>query len=417
MKGTPQNAVVFTKARVDYINCRAVSPRKLDIHGAFSICAKVTCRSKLDVVCNIPESGIQQKRKQLEVSSVTGTAQQIFSVEEVLEIGQGKPGAESILRTDVTAVVHDYKTVANKLVLKGEALIKVLYVGSLEEGELETMEYSIPVSQIVNADGVQETSLCDTKLEVLGYDVQIRTDSAGEDSLLAVDIKLAATVIAYSETSIQAVTDAYSTQYDLDLEYKNMEFDHLLEFIKDSYIYKNTVDMGNSITRVIDVWNEISSITAQQENGQILFKGKFNACILAVNGDGEPVYTEKMMEFEYAHDWAGRPEAIKCDAGVTVLSLSYRITGSNGIEVRAELGFTASVRQSESYRVICSVSADESKPKPKDNAASLIIYYADAGETIWNIARAYCTSVEAIQQENDLMGDTIETRSMLLIPV
>lgn len=417
LRGTPQNPVVFTKARVDYINCRAVSPRKLDIHGAFSICAKVISKANQDVVCDIPEPGIQQRKKSLQVSSVVSTAQQMFSVNEVLEISQGKPEAESILRTDVTAVVHDTKTVANKLILKGEALIKVLYVGNLEEGELETMEYSIPVSQIVDADGLEENSACDAKMDVLGYEVQIRTDSAGDDSLLAVDIKMAASVIAYTDTEIQIVTDAYSTQYDLELEYKNMEFDHLLEFIKDSYINKNTVDVGMGITRVIDVWNEISSIHAQEENGQILFKGKFNACILAVSNEGEPIYTEKMIDFEYSHDWTGKPDSVTCDAAMTVVSLSYRITGSNGIEIRAELGLSASVHRSESCKAICYVSADESRPKPKDSAASLILYYADAGENIWDIARRYCTSVEAIQSENELSDEVIDSRSMLLIPV
>ena len=105
---------------------------------------------------------------------------------EVLEIGQGKPEAESVIRTDVTALVQDTKTVANKMILKGEVLLKILYVGNLEEGELETMEYSVPVSQIVDADGVDETSMCDAKMEVLGYEVQIRTDSSGEDSLRCV---------------------------------------------------------------------------------------------------------------------------------------------------------------------------------------------------------------------------------------
>ena len=97
------------------------------------------------------------------------------------------------------------------MILKGEVLIKILYLGNLEEGELETMEYSVPVSQIVDADGVDETSTCDTKMEVLGYQVQIRTDSSGEDSLLAVDIKLAASVIAYTDTEIQIV-DVYKRQ-------------------------------------------------------------------------------------------------------------------------------------------------------------------------------------------------------------
>lgn len=417
MKQPAQNAVVFTQSKVEYINCRAVSPRKLDIHGAFSICAKVIGRVQQEVVCDIPGDGIQQKKKTVQASRVASIAQQQFSVNEVLEIGQGKPEAEGIIRTDAVAVVHDCKAVANKMILKGEAMVKVLYAGNLDAGDLETMEYAVPVSQIVDADGLSDDCLCDARLEVLGCEVQIRTDSAGEDSLLAVDLKMAATIVAFEEAEVQVVTDAYSTQYELQLDYKNMGFERLLEFTKDTCIYKNTLDLSGGVSRVIDVWNEMSSITAQPENGQLAFRGKFNVCVLAVSNEGEPVYTEKMIDFEYLHDWSGKPAAVRCDAKMDVVSLGYRISGSSGVEIRAELGLTGGVFLPENYRTVCHASADESKPRQRDQSASLIIYYADAGESIWDIARAYCTSMEAIQAENDLVDEVLEGRSMLLIPV
>ena len=115
--------------------------------------------------------------------------------------------------------------------------------------------------------------------------------------------------------------------------------------------------------------------------------------------------------------WTGKPDAVTCDSSMTVVSLSYRITGANGIEVRAELGLSAVIHSRRTCRAVCYVSADESKPRAKDSSASLILYYADEGEKIWDIARRYCTSVEAIQQENDITEEEIPNKSMLLIPV
>lgn len=421
LKKAPNNAmdaIVFMKPRVEYINCRAVSSRKLDIHGAFSICAKVLCKTEQEFVSSIPAEGMEEKKKEIPVSDIVAAAQQIFSVSEVLEIGQGKPEAETIIRSDITAVMHDYKTVANKLIVKGEALVKVLYTGNVDDGEMETMEYSIPVSQIIDAPGIADNSVCDVALDVLNYDVQVRTDSSGEDALLAVDIKMVAAVIAYADSNVTVVTDAYSTQYDLELDYKTLSFERLLEFVKDTYVYKNTIEINDSsITRVIDVWNEISTVTAQQENNQIVFKGKFNICILSMNENNEPLYIEKMIDFDYAHDWSGNPSDVRCSGDVTVASLSYRITGSGGIEIRAELGLHTPVYAESNDKAVCFASADESKPRVKDTSAALILYYADQGENIWNIARTYCTSAEAIKQENDLSDDILESRAMLLIPM
>ena len=418
LKKSPQNAVALTKTQVEYVNCRAVSPRKLDIHGAFSICARVLSRVEQDIVCSIPGDDIQQKVKPVQTGSVTGISQQQFTVSEVLEIGQGKPEAESIVRTDVCAVMEDYKAIANKVILKGNILIKTLYAGNMDSGELETMEYTIPVSQIVDVEGIDDGGLCEAHLDILSASLQIRSDSDGQDSLLEADIRLTATVIAYAQTTLNLVTDAYSTCYDLQLEYEQIRLESMTGALHDNYVCKNTVEVGEAgISRVIDAWNEIRSATAQVEGGQLIYKGKFNICILALNQEEEPVYLEKMFDFTYAREWSEAIGNLRCEAEAAMLSISYRLLGGTGIEIRAELGLQAFVFRSETCQVVAAASADETKPRSRDESASLIIYYADAGEKIWNIARDYCTSAEAILQENNLTEEVLENRQMLLIPV
>ena len=51
--------------------------------------------------------------------------------------------------------------------------------------------------------------------------------------------------------------------------------------------------------------------------------------------------------------------------------------------------------------------------------AALTIYYADEGEELWNIAKKYCTSVEKIQNENEIDTDVdkLQGRNMLFIPM
>jgi hypothetical protein len=418
LKRPAQDAVIQTKTHIEYINCRAVSPRKLDIHGAFSVCAKVFSRAQQDVVCDIPGEDIQQKKIQINAGSLVSTAQQQFTVSEVLEISQGKPEAETIIRMDVIPVMHDYKAIANKMIIKGEALIKILYAGSIDENAMETMEYSIPISQIIEAQGLTEGSLCDCRLDVLTSDVQVRPDGSGENTLLDVDIRLAAAVIAFEEREMDLVTDAYSTDYELELEYKTITLERLQETLRDAFVFKDTYDVGeNGVARVIDVWNEMASVTAQAENNKIVYRGKFNACILAVSNDGEPLYSEKLIDFEFSRDWSGTQQSMRCDAEVALPSLGYRIAGSGSIEIRAELTLSCAIYQSGSHRTVSYVTADENRPRIKDTTASLIIYYADAGESIWNIARNYCTSADAIKEENDMTDDHLESRRMLLIPV
>ena len=73
--------------------------------------------------------------------------------------------------------------------------------------------------------------------------------------------------------------------------------------------------------------------------------------------------------------------------------------------------------QELSYKAIIAAAADEEHPVLKDGKAASIIYYAEAGESLWEIARQYYTSVNAIKEENELSEDNVASKGMLFIPV
>lgn len=49
VKEAPDNPVILTRTKPEYINCRALSPRRLVMHGAFSLYAKVLSSAKTSI--------------------------------------------------------------------------------------------------------------------------------------------------------------------------------------------------------------------------------------------------------------------------------------------------------------------------------------------------------------------------------
>lgn len=415
------NCLLFVRAQLDYVNCRAISPRKLDVHGAFSLFADVICKTIQDIVTGIDDESVEQKKKTINVSNISGQAQQQFSVNEVLELSNGKPNIEAVIRADIVPIIQDIKSVADKLIIKGEALLKILYMGDIENCEIETMEYSIPISQIIDIEGIEaddNNSINNAKLDVLNSNIQIRTDSSGEDTLIEVDIKLLATIISYKDKEIQTISDAYSKNYEIELDYKTNTLNKLIDIFNDEYNHKCNLDVKDeSINRIIDIWNEINSVSAKNEDNGILFSGKFNVCILAVNSNNEPIYIEKMVDFEHSNDMKDLPKEIKIDTDMLIPSIGFRITGENGIEIKAQIKLKACVFKTGNYKSVCYASCDEDKPRKRKNNSNLIIYYGDKGENIWDIARKYCTCMNSILEQNSLNDEFLSERTMLMIPV
>ena len=113
---------------------------------------------------------------------------------------------------------------------------------------------------------------------------------------------------------------------------------------------------------------------------------------------------------------AEKPKGVKCTSWLYVAGISYRITG-DGIEIKAELRLEAQVITQSSLKIISEIRADEDRPRARDTSAAPSIYYADPGESLWDIARPYRTSEDAIRKENNLAGEFVESRGKQWIPM
>ena len=58
----------------------------------------------------------------------------------------------------------------------------------------------------------------------------------------------------------------------------------------------------------------------------------------------------------------------------------------------------------------------QSGEKNKDNLSAITVYFADKGEKLWDIAKHFGTSVDAVSRRNALSGEALHEDTMLIIP-
>ena len=417
IKSTAQDLTAVAKVKTEYLNCRALTPRRLDIHGAFSVCVSVYAKSQQEQCTSINAPDVRQKQHSELVSCLSGIGQQQFSISEVLDIGQGKSSPESILRSDFAVNIDSAKALSDKLMLKGEAVLHLLYVTDIETGSQDTMSFNIPYTQVIDVQGMSDISLNDIRLEVMNYDVSLKSEYDESSTLVTLDSKICATVFAYNEKNLDVIDDAYSTEYELELTEKNCRFSHISALPENDISVRQEVKTGdNGITKIIDTWCDSINSICTNDGTSLSAKGKINCCILALDKDSVPFYAERPLEFTFKPDIPDTAD-ISANMNIACKSLNFRITGDNSVELKADLKITGFFTESKTSRCIVSASADEDKKRLKDKNAALTLYYADKGETLWDIARNYCTSVEAVMLENDLADDIIQAHSMILIPM
>lgn len=417
VKQLADDPCVSVRAKTEYVNCRVVNQRRMDIHGSVIISISAVKMKQFDLIEKAEGAGIQLKCGKKTVSSAAGTAERSFTLGEVAEIGQSKPPVMQILRTDAVVTAQDAKVINNKILLKGSMEVRTVYCADTDEAQPETIEHSMPISQIIEVEGISDDCTTDICCDVVSLEVQPKPDSDGKIRLLDINARVSVTVTAYRECEAQLLTDAYSTEYELKEECQTVELPHLCEILNDSCLCRGMVKAENSgFSKILDIWCSDVSSAVQQEGRKLKISGTAPVSMVFLDRDGNISFAEKPLDFEYSRELkSGEDGTLQIKPFITMSGIDFVLNSDIEAEIRLELKITGSVSSVVMGKIITDLTPDEECPK-NTNSAALTIYFSECGESVWNIARRYNTTVESIMQENQLEEENVSEKRMLLIP-
>lgn len=416
LKAPADNAMILMNTSINYLNSRAVSPRRVDVRGAFGIKVQVIDQKNQEMIQSVEGCGVQLRCENTQAVQLVGRACHSMTVREELEIGYGKPAVGYIVRSNVAAEVTDYKIIANKVIAKGELAIDILYCGE-EDSVPQSANFAIPVSQIADLDGVDEDCRCDVRVSVLSAEIKPSVD--GDGNRMTLEAVVETKVQACRTYSLCCAEDAYSTYYECSHSTQSSSVLNLLDLCDIKQTVKEVEDLPPDLGEITDFWCEVQSWSHRLEGSAVIFSGKLLAAIFALDSEEKPAYYEKTIDFEIPYAFSGgavQASQIFTDASVTVTGSTYSGVSPDQMEMRSELSISGGLYVLERRNALSEIVVDEEKPR-KTDAAALTIYYADRGEMVWDIAKRYGASVTAVMEENALDSTVLRERSMLLIPM
>ena len=418
MGKTAESPEVTADAKADYMNCRVVNAKRLDLRGAITIKSKVVGQKKQEVVIDAFGSNIQLKKDMISYPTKRLSASKTVTLLEDMDMGASKPDIDCTIRSEATVTEEDYKIVPNKMIVKGQTNISMLYSCSNDgDNGLECMQFEVPFSQIVDVDGLTDDYDCNIDITVISCEITPKTNSENKSITCEIALSLKCSCVRYANMEI--ITDAYSTKYPCKYEIADARIDKKPLKICEMHPEKVTLQYSEGdIMCVYDCWANVTQIACRydSEKEKYLFSGNCNCVVMAKNETGGPIYLETDTPFEHYIDI---PAA---DGGyitpkASINACSYNLTSTNSIEVKVELCLCGLVYETSTATIISNIEVDESEEKQHDTNYALKLYYAHENEQVWEIAKHYSTSVDAIMEENELSDGTISMHEMLLIPI
>lgn len=408
-------ATLTARAKCEYINCRAVTSRKIDIHGAVSINVKLSQKHLTDIVSDVDNSCIELLRGSVPATTPIGCADKYLIIEEDIELGNGQGDVRCLIRYDAEASVNDTKILAGKSVVSGEMCIKLLYLPE-NNTSLQTVRYSLPFSQLIEIEGLSENCDCESKVYIAQLEIKPRVAANGQCRQFSLFAKLLITSECCCNDDIEVIHDAYSRKYEADICKNDVCINKICDNINQSFSCKKTVDVPKgSVASVSDMWCEVRTDTVSFDGNCMLVKGVVTAFIIAHDSEGTPEFLEKNIDFEYSYP-LNKGINYSCAPEITVSGANYTLLDDTNIELRVDLKIYAAVYNCSKVPLIVDINVNDQKPIEKENSCAMTIYFASKGENIWDIAKKYFADVNEIKQINELSENVLNTEQMILVP-
>lgn len=397
---------------VKYVNCRAVTPRRLEVRGVVEVEARTEIVSACELITHSEDPKLYTHYETVEYDYPIGSGEKLLSVSESFDFPDTLPPAEMLLGGTCQAMVTECKVLDRKVIVKGQVTYHQLYTADLTSGKTYCLDVAVPFSQIMDVEEAGEGQPYTARVLLLSDTERCSVGPDGENSVLEVTAKLLVQFYAYHRERVSLMLDAYHGQYPTTPESREIALSAHKECRWEHTYLPMLMELPTqSLQELVDVWIQMQGTDTECNKGVTTVSGRLLVCMLVRDTDGQISYYERPEEYRLEFPCEGN----ECRATVTPMEWTYRVVG-NELEIKLALcvelqGYQHMVRQ-----VIDRMRVHTDTPY-ETGSATLLLYYAEAGETVWDIGRKCHTSPQSICCENELLDGCVKQPTVLLVPL
>ncbi len=401
---------VVASARLCRADTRAVNPRKVLVRAEAAIDITVFAPKSDDICTHVPDAeaqGIEQLTETQEVYLTACVQEKPFSCTDEITLPVNKAAPAELLKSRVSFSRGDAKIIGNKLIFKGSANLSILYRG--EDDGLYTTGAELPFSQIMEVSGVGEDAECELTLALAGADCTL---DSGDDRLMTVSVEVLAQAVVRELRVVEMLSDAYSTKEYLTAEWDSCAVEGRLDRGVRTQNVREVWEAAVPMREVVDCRAAVGTVSRAREGEKLILTAQVEVQVLYLGEEGElcsachPVSVPCALEL---------PEGTACFCQCEVVGDVYASAAMGGIEARFSLDFRFCALSQRQLTGLSDLRPGEA-PEQAGDQPSLVLRMLEGGERLWDVAKAYGTTIGDIISANELEGESAAAGRLLLIP-
>ena len=392
----------------EYLNCRVVNPRRIEVRGAFGLVASVRAQVKTEVITALSDGGVEQRMCTLSGVRSVAVQEKLLTAEGELTFPRPP---EAILDISGTAAVREVKLLAGKAVIKGELQAQCAWRAEGEPG-LQSQAVTLPFNQVLDVEGLTEECRCLCVVEPVGF-----TLAQGEGEATSLTATAMLHLRAWRSFQLQCTADAFSTKYEASLTPQTVPVEGLACLLEQNAVVSGSGPLPDAGAKILACFASFSPVQVSSQGEGYALTAKVTATAFAENSLGELESYDKTMDLSLPLELAAPPDSeFYPECWLSAENLQCSCAGGT-LEVSVTVHAEGAVLSRSTQTCVGAIELGEPLA-PTDPEISLRIYYAQTGEALFDIARHYHVSPGQMLAANQLdpAVQILEEPRRLLVP-
>lgn len=408
------------KWEIEDLSIHIIHSRKMNIKAVVTFLAFVDELTGIRLPVSLDDETVEVQKKQMRVLSLAIHKKDTLRLKEEIMLVSNKPNIAELLWYTIEVRGLELRPEENAVKAKGELFVFALYTGDDEGGTLQWVEHSIPFNGEVECSGCTVEMISNLDAAVLSQTLEVKPDVDGEERLLQADVVLELDMKLYREEEHDVIMDVYTPFRQCMPKGRTEMIESLLVRNFSRCRLSDRIEVRETQGRILQICHSQGRIKVDKTKvvkDGVQVEGIVRLKVLYIVGNDEmPFYSmEAMLPFSNVVEARGITENSVYYLHTDLEQLATTMVDSNEIEIRATAGLNVLVLQCNEEMILDKVEELPPDREKIRNMPGITVYIMKPGDTLWNIAKKFYTTVDEIREMNHVEKDGISAGTPLLL--
>ena len=421
LQGLESGDKICLKWEIEDLSLHVINSRKLNVKALVSFEAAVDELMQVQIPIEIKEAAdVSRKMKNIRVLGLGVHKKDTLRLKKEITLASNKPNIHEILWNDIEVRGLDIRAGADSVAVKGELFVFALYSADDDSDPLQWVEQAISFSEHVACPGCTLEMIPNIEASLLQTTAQVKPDVDGEERILQVEAVLELEMKIYREGEYTLIQDVYTPHRQCIPVRQERTLERLLVKNYSKCRVAERTALEEPRGKVLQICHSDGSVkvdSAETVKDGIQVEGIIQVRILyIVSDDDMPFYSvETAVPFSHVVEARGIDDSCRTCLRADLEQLSTSMADSSDIEIKAVLNLNALVLGRMTENIMVSVEEKEVDRKARSAMPGILCYQVQEGDSLWDIARTFCTTMEEISSLNQLEGEELTPGTSLIL--